>query len=155
VAALTITTSGANTSRVANPHPNPGVYQESSVDHISPASCCRNCWKIANQRPNHCNLPALRRTPMRSLTDEAVSLIQDVIAEARNCSLILDARQEGLASAGNVHCAEGTAGVDEAVAPTRGVAVIASDLPGVAGRERKVDRGKHASLEQKAMESRW
>jgi hypothetical protein len=95
------------------------------------------------------------------LTGEAVSLIQDVIADARNRSAILDTCQESAAGACNVYGAEGTAGVDEAVAVVSGVAVKAGDLPGVvdaergrAGRERKVDRGEHAGLVQKPVESR-
>jgi hypothetical protein len=64
--------------------------------------------------------PAAVRSP---LTGEAVSFIQGVIADARDRSPILDARQESGTGARNIHGAEGTAGVDEAVAFAGGVAV--------------------------------
>jgi hypothetical protein len=88
------------------------------------------------------------------LTGEAVSFIQDVIADARNRSAIPDTCQEGAAGACNVYGAEGTGGIDEAVAVAGGVAVRACDLPGVvdaergrSSRERKGDPGEDAGLE--------
>ena len=78
-------------------------------------------------------IPARIEVPNRvgSLTGDAVYLMQGVIADARNRSAILDACQEGGACAGNVYGAEGTAGVDEAMASAGGVAIKAGDFPRV------------------------
>ena len=63
-----------------------------------------------------------------SLPGEAMLLTQGVGADARHRSPVLDPRQLGIAGAGDVHGAEGPAGVDEAVTVVGGVVVDAGDL---------------------------
>jgi hypothetical protein len=95
---------------------------------------------------------------IRSLTGEAVCLIEGVGVDAGDRSPVLDARQLGAAGARNVYGAEGPTGIDEAVGIAGGVGVEACDLPGVVDaecgrtdRERKVDGVEHAGLEQEAV----
>ena len=72
--------------------------------------------------------------------------------------IVLDAGQLSAAGADDVDGAEGPPGKDEAMVVAGGVDVDAGNLPGVvdaeagrAGGERKVYRGEHAGLEQKAV----